>query len=289
MKRNSESEIFRLSRCLVSVIFIIGACLAAPDAAPAQLAVDKHCPEGSITLKQKADAPLRLSILKAVCDNFSSNINLKLENLSAKPVIMYEIIDVRDYENKKGGESRLVRGTLIKPGESNKETISGGISRNYQKVFGSFKTQFIELSWVKFSDGTLWGEDYGRSNPKESKGYDLTLRDDEEAFTASFEFENNTFAIGSDMEYGFGGHGLKMETKGCKQHITFDFRWRDDDYSYRPRKKPNETITIKAGDNLHGEFTYDSCTKTAAGTIRNENQNLSLMNLNGTNTNLKNP
>jgi hypothetical protein len=274
-------------RFLVSVIFLIGSYQTLKGAVIIR-SLEKPCLEGSIILKQQVDAPVRLSILRAVCEEYSSNIDLKLENLSPKTITLYEILHNQDFENKSGGQSFDMNSTLIKPGESITVNVNSGISKRFQQSFGMFKTQTIKISWVKFSDGTLWGEDYGRSNPKEPRGYDLTLRDDKEPFTASFEFENNTFAIGSDREYGFGGPGLKVETNGCKKHITFDFRWRDYNYSYRLRKKSDETITIKAGDNLRGEFTYDSCTKTATGTIRNENQNLTLMNLNGTNITLRN-
>jgi hypothetical protein len=84
-------------------------------------------------------------------------------------------------------------------------------------------------------------------------------------------------------EYGFGAAGkAEIETSGCTTQIRFDFTWRSKDFSYHPRKKPDVTITIKAGDNLHGEFTVDTCGKTATGLIRNDGQNIILSNLSDT-------
>jgi hypothetical protein len=65
--------------------------------------------------------------------------------------------------------------------------------------------------------------------------------------------------------------------------LEFKFRWRRD-FSFHPRKNPNVIITIKEGDILRGEFTYDGCAKTAKGIIRNENQNLVIMDLSDTDT-----
>jgi hypothetical protein len=116
-------------------------------------------------------------------------------------------------------------------------------------------------------------------------GHDLVLRDDKEPFIAAFGFENKTLSIMSCDEYGFRGSGLRIETTGCKMQFTFDFRWmRDRDFSYHPRKNPGVTITINAGDNLHGEFTFDSCSKVAKGIIRDDNQGLILMELSDTDT-----
>ncbi len=122
---------------------------------------------------------------------------------------------------------------------------------------------------------TLWAEQ------KERKPYDIVLRDDQEPFLAAFNSENKTFSIMSCDEYGFGGPKVKIEANGCITQITFDFQWRDD-FSYHPRKKSDVTVSIKSGDNLHGEFTVDKCAKTATGIIRDDNQNIVLMNLNDT-------
>lgn len=285
--KKTLADAFPLIRFLLIIIFLIGYHQKS-NGAVATHTTESSCPEGSIILEQEADAPVKLSIQKAVCDDYCTRIDLKLENISSKPIVLYEISHSQDYEKKKGITGLDITGGLIKPGESINVNVNGGVRKSYQKVFGTFKTVAIKLSWVKFSDGTLWGEDYGRSNLKAPKGYDLVLRDDKEPFSASFEFENNTFAITSETEYGFGGSKFNLETIGCKKHLTFDFEWKDYDFSYHPRNKPEKTIIIKAGDNLHGDFIYDSCTKTAAGTIRDENQNLTLMNLNGTNINLRN-
>jgi hypothetical protein len=114
-------------------------------------------------------------------------------------------------------------------------------------------------------------------------GHDLILRDDKEPFIAAFGYENNSFSIMSCDEYGFGGPGLSIEKEVCKMQLAFEFRWRRD-FSFHPRKKPGVTITIKEGDILRGQFIYDSCAKTAKGIIRDENQDLVIMDLSDTDT-----
>ena len=120
---------------------------------------------------------------------------------------------------------------------------------------------------------------------KSEKPYDITARDDKDPWMASFQTKTGAYAVAACDEYGFGAaHGAKIETLGCTTLITFDFKWRGDkDFSFHPRHKCDETVTIKVGDILHGVFTVDSCAKTATGTIRDETQNFQLMNVVDTN------
>jgi len=120
---------------------------------------------------------------------------------------------------------------------------------------------------------------------KDHKPYDITLRDDREPINASFQSASNDFSVTSCDEYGFGAAGkAKIEMTGCVTQISFDFTWRGGDFSYRPRKRPDVTVTIKAGDQLHGEFTVDTCGKHATGLIRNDSQNIILSELSDTDT-----
>jgi hypothetical protein len=117
------------------------------------------------------------------------------------------------------------------------------------------------------------------------KPYDITARDDNDPWMTSFQTKTGAYAVDACDEFGFGsGRGAKIEAIGCTTLITFDFRWRgDQDFSFHPRHKCDETVTIKAGDVLHGAFTIDTCAKTATGTIRDVTQNFELMNVVDTN------
>ncbi len=287
MKNNLANSNPALIRFLVILILLGSGCLAVRSSTVIQLEGDYPCPEGRIVIKEEANTSVSLSIKKAVCSDFSSTIILQFKNIGIKPIRGYEISHIQDYENKsKVKGSQGIRGNEIKPGESVEVNVNGGVSdgNSYGKPVGLLKRETIKISWIEFSDGTLWGADKARFRQIEPPKWDLKLRDDKEPFTAFFRFDRNELSIGSDNEYAFGGHGLKIETTGCNKQLTFDFRWRGNDFSFHPRKKPNETMTIKTGDNLHGEFIYDSCTKIAKGTIRNDNQNLTLMVLSDTNT-----
>jgi hypothetical protein len=127
--------------------------------------------------------------------------------------------------------------------------------------------------------GPFWAAQKGRAP------YDIVLRDNGEPFAAAFQSASKDFSIMSCDEYGFGAAGAaKIETTDYATQITFDFKWRGDkDFSFHPRRQPGVTITIKAGDNLHGEFTVNTCGKTATGIIRDDNQNIILMSLSDTN------
>ena len=117
------------------------------------------------------------------------------------------------------------------------------------------------------------------------KPYDITVRDDNDPWMASFQTKTGAYAVDACDEYGFGsGHSAKIETVGCTTLITFDFKWRgDEDFSFHPRHKCDETVTIKVSDVLHGVFTIDTCAKTATGKIRDETQNFDLMSVVDTN------
>ena len=237
-----------------------------------------------IVVEDQPDAPARLSIQKAICSNFSSEVELLLENISDRTIRGFEVSQIQDYEIKKGSQSgRSLRGYAFKPGESVKVAFSGGFvdGTSYGQSVGHLQKDTYRISWIEFSDGGYWGKkpEALRDTPK----LDLSLRDDREPFIVAFQYKDKTISVMSCDEYAFGGPGLAVEAHGCITRLSFDFPFRRE-FSYHPRKQPDVTMTIKAGDNLHGEFTYDRCAKTAQGFIRDDNQNLMLMNLSDTDT-----
>jgi hypothetical protein len=137
----------------------------------------------------------------------------------------------------------------------------------------------MKTIWVVCGLLTLFVSIFAKQNP--DRPYDIIVRDDKEPFMASFQSRTGAYGVQSCSEYGFGsGANARIETLGCITQITFDFKWRGDhDFNFHPRKECDATLTIKVGDNLHGTFTVDTCAKTATGAIRNETQNIDLMNL----------
>jgi hypothetical protein len=132
--------------------------------------------------------------------------------------------------------------------------------------------------WSVFSLLTFVVSIFATQNSE--KPYDIIVRDDKAPFMASFQTKTGAYGLQSCSEYGFGSAAnAKIGTLGCITQITFDFKWRGDDFSFHPRKQCDATVTIKVGDNLHGAFTIDTCARTATGTIRDKTQNIDLMNL----------
>ena len=251
-----------------------------------QVPEGKPCAEGIILIENQPGAPVRLSIKTAMCGETYSSVDLLIENTSPKEITGYEISQVQDYEHKRDVRSSHIRdgGVGLRPGESKLENFSGGFvdGYSYGRPVGTLKRNAFRIAWVEFSDGAVWGQK-PPPNPQAHAGHDLVLRDDKEPFIAAFNYEDKTLSVMSCDEYGFGGPGLAVQRTGCNVRLMFDFQWRHD-FSYHPRRSRDATITIKQGDNLHGEFTFDSCAKTAKGTIRDENQDLTIMALSDTDT-----
>ena len=274
-----------LKRFALILIIVICGYPTSPGATTIQLPASKPCADGIVAIEAQPDVPARLSIQKAMCGDFHSDVSLLLENISDKQISGYEITQTQDYEYKKGSEtSTNATGITLQPRETKEVRFSGGFIEGYSygKPVGLLQRDTYKISWIKFADGSQWGQ-IPKSIQNPPPGHDLVLRDDKEPFIAAFQFTEKTLSVMSCDEYSFGGPGLTIEKNGCLTHLTFDFRWHKD-FSYHLRRKPDETITIKAGDNLHGDFTFDSCTKTADGTIRDDNQNLILMVLHDTDT-----
>ena len=285
MKKKGSDSISIFFLFLVIIILLACSFQSLPRAAIAQSSDSRPCVDGAIVLAAQVDAPARLSVQKATCSDFFSNVDLRLENISTKQIKGYEVSQTKEYENIQGVKSSEIHdGVEVNPGDSVTLNFNGGFvdGYSYGKPVGTFKRDTYRISWIRFSDGSQWGQ-IPKTIQRPPPGHDLKLRDDREAFVVAFQFENKSFSIMSCDEYGFGGPGLKIETNGCTKQFTFDFRWRVD-FSYHPRKKPDVTITIRAGDNLHGEFIFDSCAKAAKGFIRNDDQNLILMSLSDTDT-----
>ena len=285
MKKQVSNRVSVFFRLLVIIFLLVCSPPTSPGAAKIKPSDGRPCVEGAIVLESQADAPARLYVQEATCADFSSNVDLRLENISTKQIKGYEVSQTKDYDKIQNVKSSHIHdGVEINPGESVTVNFKGGFleGHSYGKPVGLFKRDTYRIAWIRFSDGTQWGR-VQQAVQDRPPGHDLQLRDDHEAFVAAFQYENKSFSIMSCGEYGFGGPGLKIETDGCTRRFAFDFQWRRD-FSYHPRKNPDVTITIKEGDNLHGEFMFDSCAKAAKGFIRNENQNLILMDLSDTDT-----
>ena len=139
----------------------------------------------------------------------------------------------------------------------------------------------VLLSFAFIGGGILLAHQRTREGP-----YDIIVRDDKEPLAASFQTKTGSYSVQSCGEYGFGSGGnARIETLGCTTLITFNFKWQGDkNYSFHPRHKCDDIVTINTGDVIHGSFTVDTCAKTAVGTIRDATQDIELVMLRDSDT-----
>jgi hypothetical protein len=160
MKKQGSTSISISFRFLAMVVILSCGYRSSTPAAIAQLKDGKPCADGAIVIEEQADAPARLSLQKATCGDFYSNVRLLLENLTTKQITDYEVSQTKDYENIKDVKSSDIRrGVEIKPGESVKVNSNGGFLEGYSygKPVGLFKRDTYKISWIEFSDGSQWG------------------------------------------------------------------------------------------------------------------------------------
>src|SRR5262245_57804198 len=119
-------------RFLVIAVLLAYGYPSSPRAAIVQSSDNIPCADGAIVLVAQANAPASLSIQKATCGDFSTNVELRLENISAKQIKAYEVSHTQDYENIRGVKSSQISdGVEINPGESVTVRSNGGFLTGY--------------------------------------------------------------------------------------------------------------------------------------------------------------
>jgi hypothetical protein len=182
MKKQLTDSISLSFRFLVLIFLLVCNNPSSPKAALRQSSDGRPCVDGTIVLGAQVDAPARLSVQKATCGDFSSRVDLLLENISTKQIKGYEVSQTKDYENIQGVKSSDIHdGVEINPGESVKVNFNGGFleGHSYGKPVGLFKRDTYRISWIRFSDGSQWGQ-IPKTIQNPPPGHDLKLRDDHE-------------------------------------------------------------------------------------------------------------
>jgi hypothetical protein len=116
MKKQVTDSISISFRFLVIIFLLICSNPSSPKADIRQSSAGGPCVDGTIVLAEQSDAPARLSIKKATCGDFYSNVDLLLENISTKPIKGYEVSQTKDYEKIQGVKSSDIRdGVMVNP------------------------------------------------------------------------------------------------------------------------------------------------------------------------------
>jgi len=125
----------------------------------ARLVFGPPCREGLVSAEPQTDAPLRLTIADAGCDNSqTASVQFVAENVSSSPIIQFEIRAIETYDelvDQGGGVTTI--GIVLNPHHTQTGFIGGGvITGACGKPVGPLKTYQVTVWSVTFGDGRTW-------------------------------------------------------------------------------------------------------------------------------------
>lgn len=123
------------------------------------LPIETPCADGAFTVEDQPEAPARLVIDKAFCNESNWKAQLTLENTSNKVIRGYEIAYVDTYQYKKAGESSQgVSGISFWPGESKSLDFGGGFRHglSYGQPTGPIRKNLFWIKRIQYADRTEW-------------------------------------------------------------------------------------------------------------------------------------
>lgn len=130
------------------------------EQAPSQESTyDEPCPKGTMVIEEQTESPVLLTLGEAKCGGSMSKVKVTLKNVSTKPIHSYEIMNIQDYENKKGSvSSQGVSGAQLQPDQSIVINFDGGfpLGYSYGKWVGALKKSVFKVSKIEFTDGSVW-------------------------------------------------------------------------------------------------------------------------------------
>jgi hypothetical protein len=121
--------------------------------------IETPCVEGAFTVEDQPEAPARLVIVKAICNESDWKAQLILENTGDKIIFGYEIANLDTYQYKRDGESSQgVNSLSFRPGESKSLNFGGGFHNgfSYGKPVGPIRKNLFWIKRIQYADGTEW-------------------------------------------------------------------------------------------------------------------------------------
>jgi len=112
-----------------------------------------------MVVEEQTESPVQLTIGEAKCGGSMSKVKVTLKNVSTRPIRSYQVVNIQDYENKKGSVSKQgVSGAELQPDQSIVLNFDGGfpLGYSYGQWVGALKKSIFKVSRIEFTDGTTW-------------------------------------------------------------------------------------------------------------------------------------
>jgi hypothetical protein len=117
------------------------------------------CRDGLVSVETQTDAPLRITISNAACDNpQGASVQFLAENISSSPISQFEIRAIETYDELVDqGSGVTSMGAVLHPHETRMGFIGGGvITAAGGKPVGPLKHYQLTVWAVTFADGKTW-------------------------------------------------------------------------------------------------------------------------------------
>ena len=124
-----------------------------------KLVLGSPCRDGLVSVEPQLDAPMRITISNAACDNpQGASVQFLAENISSSPISQFEIRAIETYDGLVDqGSGVTTMGALLHPHETRIGFIGGGvITAAGGKPVGPLKHYQLTVWSATFADGKTW-------------------------------------------------------------------------------------------------------------------------------------
>jgi hypothetical protein len=124
-----------------------------------KLVLGPPCRDGLVSVEPQFDAPMRITISNAACDNpQGASVQFLAENISSSPISQFEIRAIETYDQLVDqGSGVTTMGPLVHSHETRIGFIGGGvITTAGGKPVGPLKHYQLTVWSVTFADGKTW-------------------------------------------------------------------------------------------------------------------------------------
>ena len=124
-----------------------------------KLVLGPPCRESLVSVEPQVDAPIRIKISDAACDNpQGASVEFVAENISSSPISQFEIRAIETYDELiDQGSGVTTMGPIFFPHQTRIGFIGGGVmTAAGGKAVGPLKSYQLTVWSVTFADGKTW-------------------------------------------------------------------------------------------------------------------------------------